>query len=195
MEQYTTNRGRSALAASLIGLAAVGVAVATVRRRSSGAAAARAVNAGVHVHDAITINCPLAQVYRYWRDFENVPRFLSHIKSEITGDRENEAIAWRSIAGSDIQHDGSVRFEHAPGARGTEVHIALQYHPRGGAFGQAMARLFGNDPEQQIRHDLRRFKQLIETGEIPISDGPGLWRPAQPPERPEELKAHMGVLR
>jgi uncharacterized membrane protein len=180
----------------------------------------RAAAAARGVHEAITINRPLAEVYRFWRNFENFPTFMSHLESvettregrsrwrakgpagfrlqweaDIVGERENEWIAWRSVEGSSVHHSGSVRFEHAPGARGTEVHAQLQYQPKGGPVGQTIARLLGSDPERQIRDDLRRFKQLLETGEIPISEGPGLWRPAQPPERPEELKAHMGVLR
>src|SRR5688500_6040849 len=107
MEQYTTNRGRSALAASLIGLAAVGVAIAATRRRS-GTAGARARHGGGYIHQAITINRPLAQVYRSWRNLENVPRFVSHIKSEVTAAREDEAISWLSLAPSDVQHSGSV---------------------------------------------------------------------------------------
>ena len=91
------------------------------------------------------------------------------------------------------QHSGSVRFAGAPGARGTEVRVELVYTPPGGELGRAIAKLFGEEPGQQVRDDLRRFKQLIETGEIPVSDGPGLWRPAQPPARPEEVKSLAGV--
>jgi uncharacterized membrane protein len=88
-----------------------------------------------------------------------------------------------------------VTFEHAPGARGTEVRAVLYYSPPAGAVGRGIARLFGEEPEQQIREDLRRFKQLMETGEIPLSDGPGLWRPAQPAARPEEIRTLAGVER
>jgi uncharacterized membrane protein len=221
MEQYSSNRGRSALAAvSLIGIAAAGVLVAIQSRRRPHAAGERSPGRGIHVHEAITINRPLPEVYQFWRNFENFPSFMSHLESvrttgggrsrwrakgaaglrvewdaDIIGERDDEWIAWRSIEESDLQHSGSVRFEHAPGGRGTEVHVQLQYQPRGGAVGHTIARLFGEDPELQIRDDLRRFKQLLEAGEIPVSEGPGLWRPAQPPERPEDLKAHMGVLR
>ena len=220
MEEYSTDRGRSAwAAASLIGIAVAGVLV-TMQRRHTRGVPARTARRGVHVHEAITINRSVSEVYRFWRDFENFPKFMSHLESvqtsgerrsrwrakgpaglrveweaEIVGERQHEWLAWRSIEGSDVQHSGSVRFEDAPGARGTEVHVELQYAPRGGALGQTVARLFGEEPERQIRDDLRRVKQLLETGEIPISEGPGLWRPAQPPDRPEELKAHMGVLR
>jgi uncharacterized membrane protein len=220
MEQYSSNRGRSAFAAaSLIGIAAAGVLIA-LQRRGQPRMDRRARSQGIYVHEAITVNRPLAEVYQFWRNFENFPSFMSHLESvrttasgrsrwraigpagarieweaDIIGEQEHEWIAWRSIEESDIQHSGSVRFEHAPGARGTEVHVQLRYDPHGGTVAHAIARLFGEDPERQIREDLRRFKQLLEAGEIPVSDGPGLWRPAQPAERPEDIKAHMGVLR
>jgi uncharacterized membrane protein len=213
------NRNRTLAIASVLGAAAVGAVIATQRRRGTGTAAPRTSSRGVHVHEAITVNRPLAEVYRFWHAFENFPTFMSHLESvqtiddrrsrwrakgpaglrveweaEIIGDRENEWIAWRSVEGSDVQQSGAVRFEHAPGARGTEVHVQLQYNPPAGVIGRAIARLFGDDPEQQIRDDLRRFKQILETGEIALSDGPGLWRPAQPPERAEDVKALIGVL-
>jgi uncharacterized membrane protein len=211
-------RNRTLAIASVLGAVAAGALIAT-RRRRPGAATPRSTSRGVHVHEAITINRPLAEVYRFWHVFENFPTFMSHLESvetidnhrsrwrakgpaglrveweaEIIGDRENEWIAWRSVEGSDIQHSGAVRFEHAPGARGTEVHVQLQYNPPAGVLGRTVARLFGEDPERQIRDDLRRFKQLLESGEVAISDGPGLWRPAQPPERPEDVRALIGVL-
>ena len=217
MEQYSGNRGRTALTvASVVGVATV-AALVMQRRRS--APASRIARSGIYVHEAITVNRPLADVYRYWRSFENFPTFMAHLESvetsgrrsiwrakgpaglrteweaETTVERENDAIAWRTLPGSAVQHSGSVRFEHAPGGRGTEVHVELEYRARGAALGTTLARLFADDPEQQIRDDLRRFKQLLEAGEIPVSDGPGLWRPAQPPERPEELKKLMGVGR
>ena len=216
MEQWRGNRGRTALTvASMVGAAAA-AAVVVQRRRS---APASRLARGIHVHEAITVNRPLADVYRFWRDFENFPTFMAHLESvqtsgtrsvwrargpaglrleweaQTTVERENEAIAWRTLPESTVQHSGSVRFEHAPGGRGTEVHVELEYQARGAAAGASVARLFADDPEQEIRYDLRRFKQLLEAGEIPVSDGPGLWRPAQPPERPEEIKKLMGVLR
>ena len=88
-----------------------------------------------------------------------------------------------------------VQFERAPGARGTEVHVRLLYAPPGGVVGRGVAWLFGEEPRQQVHEDLRRFKQIMETGEIPLSDGPGLWRAAQPPRRPEEIRRLAGVNR
>jgi uncharacterized membrane protein len=85
-----------------------------------------------------------------------------------------------------------VRFSPAPGARGTEVRVQLQYTPPGGAFGRGLAWLFGEEPDIQVKDDLRRFKQLMETGEIPISDGPALWRAARPAD-PRKLRKLAGV--
>jgi uncharacterized membrane protein len=108
-------------------------------------------------------------------------------------DREYEWIAWQSLEGSDVSNSGSVRFRRAPGARGTEVRVQLQYSPPAGALGKGIAWLFGKEPSQQIHEDLHRAKQLLETGEIPISDGFGLWRAAQPAADPRELKDIAGV--
>jgi uncharacterized membrane protein len=161
----------------------------------------------VRVEQAVTINRSIEDVFRYWHDFQNFPTFMRHLESvEVLGngrtrwrakapagttveweaetviDRENEWIAWRSIEGSQIENSGSVRFQRAPGARGTEVRVQLEYHPPAGLVGRAVAWMFGEEPSQQVKDDLRRFKQLMETGEIPISDGPSMWRPARPAE-------------
>jgi Predicted integral membrane protein len=156
---------------------------------------------------SITINRKPEEVYHFWRNFENLPRFMSHLESvhviderrshwvakapagmkvewdaEITEDRPNELIAWRSLEGTDVENSGSVRFASAPGGRGTEVKVSILYNPPGGAIGAGIAKLFGEEPEQQIKGDLRRFKQVMETGEVVHSDASihrGL-HPAQP---------------
>jgi uncharacterized membrane protein len=173
---------------------------------------------GVRVEQATTINRSIDDVYRFWRNFENFPRFMRHLESvqqvsgttsrwrakgpagmsvqweaEMIEEREHERIAWRSLEGADVPNSGSVRFQRAPGARGTEIRVQLQYSPPAGAFGQRIAWLFGEEPSQQIHEDLHRAKQLLETGEIPLSDGFGLWRAAQPPADPLELKEIAGV--
>lgn len=173
---------------------------------------------GVRIERVTTINKPVHEVYQFWREFENFPRFMRHLESvqklderrsrwratgpagrtveweaEVLEDRPDEWIAWRSVEGSQIQNSGSVRFSPAPGARGTEVRVQLQYSPPGGKFGRGIAWLFGQEPDQQIHHDLHRFKQLLETGEIPLSDGPALWRPAQPHKDPAKLRKIAGV--
>lgn len=173
----------------------------------------------VRIERVTTINRPVDEVYAFWRRFENFPRFMRHLESvetlpngrtrwvakapagmkvewqaELVEDRHGEWIAWRSVEGSGIQNSGSVRFTPAPGARGTEVRVQLQYSPPAGAVGRNIAWLFGQEPEQQIHYDLHRFKQLMETGEIPLSDGPGLWRAAQPAD-PETIRSIAGVER
>jgi uncharacterized membrane protein len=216
-----------------IGLAGVGIGTCLAlsvrqlgRARSSRSSAARSASAArsskpdrmVRVERVITVNKPVHTVYQYWRDFQNLPRFMRHLKSieqlddnrwrwrakgpagltvsweaEIVQDRQDEWIAWRSVEGSDVQNSGSVGFSPAPGARGTEVRVTLEYAPPAGAFGRTLAKLFGEEPEQQIQEDLHRFKQLLETGEIAVSDGPSLWRAAQPHKNPDKLKRLAGV--
>jgi uncharacterized membrane protein len=85
--------------------------------------------------------------------------------AEILEDRPNERISWRSIEGSDIDHRGTVRFQPAPGGRGTELHVELTYSPPAGAIGARIAKFFGEEPSQQLDDDLRRFKQVLEVGE------------------------------
>jgi uncharacterized membrane protein len=166
---------------------------------------------GIHVRKSITVNRPADEVYAFWRNFENLPRFMLHLESvhvtsdgrshwkakapagtsvewdaEITEDRPNELIAWRSVAGADVPNAGVVRFVRAAGGRGTEVHVDLRYEPPAGKVGQLVAKLFGEEPSQQVDGDLRRFKQVLEIGELTQSDASlasGL-RPAQPPEAP-----------
>ncbi|RPJ76614.1 MAG: SRPBCC family protein [Acidobacteria bacterium] len=144
---------------------------------------------------ALTVNRPPAEVYGFWRDLENLPRFMRHLESvrttepgrsrwkvkgpagtsvewdaEIVEDRPSELIAWRSLPGASVENGGFVRFRPAPGGKATEVKVHLEYHPPGGRLGSAVASLFGEEPEQQLQEDLRRFKQVMETGEIARSD-------------------------
>lgn len=145
---------------------------------------------------AITINAPADDLYRRWRDFEQLPTFMYHLESvtttgggrshwvakapagttvewdaEIVEDVPGRRIAWRSLEGASVENSGSVRFERAPGDQGTEVYVEVDYSPPGGALGTAVAKLFGEEPNQQIGDELRRFKQIVETGEIARSDG------------------------
>jgi uncharacterized membrane protein len=185
--------------------------VSTSLSLSSGSTNGRPDQGGQHVRKAVTINRPIEEVYRFWRDFENLPRFMSNLESvrntgerrshwvaqapmgkavewdaELVEDRPNELIAWRSLPGASIDNAGQVRFRPAPGGRGTEVEVELQFAPPGGTLGRTVAKLFGKDPAQEIESDLRRFKQVMETGEIVRSEGTlgGTQlpqRPAQPP--------------
>ena len=145
---------------------------------------------GIHVEEAVTIDRPIAEVYRFWRNFENLPQFMRHLESvamreagvshwvakgpagthvewdaRIINDVDNKVIGWQSLEGSTVATAGSVNFDETD--RGTEVRVHLQYSPPAGKLGSAVAWLFGEEPSQQIREDLRRFKSLLETGEIP----------------------------
>lgn len=152
--------------------------------------------ATTRVSRSVTIARPADELYRFFRNFENLPRFMEHVlrvevindtrsqwtarapgggsvswQAEIVEDRENERIAWRSREPADIENAGAVRFTPAPGGRGTEVHVTIDYRAPAGTIGRAIAKVFGEAPDQQLRDDLRRFKQLMETGEIPTIEG------------------------
>lgn len=151
---------------------------------------------GVHVEKSITVNRSAEECYRFWRDFENFPLFMKHLESvqtlegnrshwkakapagtsvewdaEVTVDQPGQLLAWRSLEGADVDNAGTISFERAPGGRGTIVRAELQYSPPGGKAGALVAKLFGEEPSQQIDEDLRRFKQLVETGEITTTVG------------------------
>jgi uncharacterized membrane protein len=163
---------------------------------SDGTRAALAGPRGVNVEEVVTINAPADQLFRFWRNFEQLPRFMDHLLSvneidrrlshwvakapgrqtvewdaEIINEIPGELIGWRTLEGSDIVSAGSVHFKQALGSRGTEVRVRLQYDPPAGKIGATVAWLFGHEPSQVIREDLRRFKQLMETGEIPTIRG------------------------
>jgi uncharacterized membrane protein len=91
--------------------------------------------------------------------------------SEIIEERENELLVWKSLPGSTVESMGRVEFTEAPGGRGTIVHVSMQYNPPGGSLGAAFAKLFGEEPDQQINEDLRHLKQIMETGEIATVKG------------------------
>jgi uncharacterized membrane protein len=153
-------------------------------------------NTGIKVEKSIIINKSPGEIYRFWRDFQNLPRIMNHLETvrdiggnrshwvakapagttvewdaEIYNEKENELIAWRSLEDADVDNAGSVHFEPATGGRGTVLRVSLKYDPPGGFLGATVARLFGENPEQQIEEDLRRFKQAIEAGEIATSGG------------------------
>lgn len=150
----------------------------------------------IEFQKSIVINRSQQECYEFWRDFERLPRFMRHLEevhtlddrrshwrakgplgysveweAELHADEPGEYLAWRSVADSEIDNAGSVRFSPAQGGRGTIVHVDMRYRPPGGAAGSMLARLFGEEPSQQIDEDLRRFKWLIETGEIPTTIG------------------------
>ena len=170
---------------------------------------------GMHLKKSFTINRQPDVVYGFWRKLENLPQFMRHLESveviddrrsrwrakapagttvsweaEIVDDQPNERISWRSVEGSTVPNRGTVRFVPAPGARGTEVHVEIEYSLPGGQFTSMVAKLFGEEPEQQVADDLRRLKQLLEAGEIARSGGSvNLRQPAQP--APGKVRSHM----
>lgn len=150
----------------------------------------------VEIETAVTVNRPRAEVYDFWRTLENLPRFMHHLRrvdrrdgnrshwvakgtgplpdvewdAETTQDRENDVIAWRSLPGADVDNAGHVRFTDAPGD-GTEVHVRISYRPPAGAIGTTVAKWLDPVLEQMVKEDVRRFKRIMETGEVPTIDG------------------------
>ncbi|PSR17083.1 cyclase [filamentous cyanobacterium CCP3] len=150
----------------------------------------------IRVEKTVTINRPAADLYSFWRDLNNLPTFMRHLQSVqvfderrshwvanaplgqgiewdavIVNDEPNHLIAWTSTDDTPIENSGFVRFQPAAGDRGTEVKVVMEYQPPGGMLGTAIAKLFGEEPEQQIGDELNRFKQLMEAGEIATIEG------------------------
>jgi uncharacterized membrane protein len=112
--------------------------------------------------------------------------------AEIREDRPNELIAWRSLPGASVANSGTVRFSAAPGGRGTEIHLDLHYAPPAGELGSLVARVFGQEPRQQVQADLRKLKQVLETGEVIRSSatlaGTQVFQRAAQPPRVQETR-------
>ena len=150
----------------------------------------------LRVESSILVNSPPQDVFRFWRDFENLPRFMSYLQSvRVTGDRRShwiakaagapaiewdaeiteevpgQRISWQSLRDSSVSNSGSVEFEAAPGRRGTIIRVQMDFGNRAHALGAAIAALMGRHPEQIVDKDLRRFKQVLETGEIITTEG------------------------
>jgi len=210
------NKGR--LIASTAAVAGVTLADAYAAAGSSRNGTVQKLVQPIHVVRSITINREPAVVYQFWRQLENLPKFMAHLESvqnegdswrwrakgpagtsiewraEITLDVVNEKLAWRSLEGAVVPNRGVVCFQNPPNGRGTEVIVELKYEPPGGALGAAIAKLFGEEPGQQIAADLRRLKQVLETGTVTHSDasihqGPHPARPPAPNERVTVLGA------
>jgi uncharacterized membrane protein len=155
----------------------------------------------------VTINRSAEELYREWRDFERFPRFMENVReiealdgnrsrwtieaplgstvelvTRITEDSPGRVIAWESEPDSQIETEGRVEFLDAAPGRGTMVRLSMRYHPPGGIVGKAFAKLFQREPDLQARRDLRRFKQLMETGEIPINASPSARKSESPTE-------------
>jgi uncharacterized membrane protein len=163
--------------------------------KSTGGTIFSKASRAIHYRTTMAIDRSPEDLYKYWRDFENLPRFMYHLRSvqttegmrshwianapanskvewdaEITEDKPNELIAWRSVGG-DIENSGQVRFTPAPGGRGTFVSVDIEYKPPGGKIGAAFAKLFREEPGMQIEDSLRSFKQIMETGEVATTKG------------------------
>jgi len=169
------------------------------------------VTGSIEIARSLTINKPRAEVYAYWRQLENLPRFMFHLKevkqydpkhshwvaqvadgklakalgtvewdAQIVEEVENERLVWKSVEGASVDNAGEVRFIDAPGNQGTEVHATIQYRPPAGGLGSAVMKLFNPAFKEMIKQDLRRFKQLMETGEIATIEGQSSGRKAEP---------------
>ncbi|MFZ0243289.1 MAG: YgaP-like transmembrane domain [Desulfobacterales bacterium] len=151
----------------------------------------------IDIVEVLTIGRSREDVYASWRDLEKLPRFMHHIESvrqtgdghsqwtarlpkgmgtiaweaETTEDRVNEKIAWRSLGDADVRNSGEVLFREAPGNRGTEVKVRIEYRPPAGKLGRIAAGFANPAFSGMIREDIRRFKSLMETGEIPTTEG------------------------
>lgn len=151
---------------------------------------------GIHVVATFTINKPAEELYRFWHNFENLPKFMTHVRSvsaaddkrshwvvdgpagksihwdaEVINDEPNRLIAWRSLGGAEVDNAGSVNFNQLDHDRGTEVKVVLDYIPPAGKVGATLAWFFGKSGQQQVREDLRHFKEMMEAGEIPTTEG------------------------
>ncbi|HUS36802.1 MAG TPA: SRPBCC family protein [Verrucomicrobiae bacterium] len=156
----------------------------------------RTKDGSVRMTRTITIQRSARELYSFWRNFENLPKFMPHLKSvrvidekkshwiskgpagkeiewdaEITSENLNDHISWQSLPGSEVPNKGTVRFEELPGDRGCVVRVSIVYDPPGGVLGSKIAKLLGRSPEQMTGSDLRRFKQLLETGEVATTAG------------------------
>ena len=173
---------------------------------------------GIKVKSAVTIGRPIGEVYGFWRNFENLPRFMSDLQSvqmlderrshwiavgpanmrvewdaETVEDRPEDLISWRSLPGGQVDTAGYVRFRQAPGNRGTEVAVEMRYDPPGGVVGASIAKLFGESGQEVVNRDLQAFKNVLETGEVVHSDSSIYTRPhpARPPDEKELEKSRL----
>ena len=176
--------------AAVLGITALDVAASA----RLGATAGERTGA-IHVSKAITIHKPVQEVFAFWRDLTNLPRFMAHLEevqvldggrsrwrakapagmhveweAEMVEDRPGTSIGWCSLPGADVANWGRVTFREAPRKRGTEVHVELHYDPPAGSLGYLLAKLFGEEPTQQVGDDLHRLKQVLEIGEVVRSD-------------------------
>ncbi|WP_406815051.1 SRPBCC family protein [Mycobacterium sp. M23085] len=196
LSNRAAGRARGAVAAlGLVGITAVDV-FAAVRAQRDGDGQHSVQPGQRDLRAAVTVWRKPEEVYSFWRNFENLPSFMYHLKSvsvgpdgrshwvanaplgaqvqwdaEVTEDVPNQRIAWKSVAGAQIDNRGRVEFSPSPDGQGTEIRVTMSYAIPGGTLGKAVATLLGESPEQQVNDDLRRLKQLLETGGVVRSNG------------------------
>ena len=211
-----TDTGRvRATTAAAVGVTALDL-IGSVRATQ---AATNGTTTGRRITKAVTIQRPREEVWAYWRDLPNLPRFMHHLEevrvlderrshwvakapfgarvewdAEIEEEVPNERLSWRAMEGAQLSNAGTVEFRTAPGDRGTEVVATFTYDPPAGPLGVAIAKLTGEEPDQQAGADMRRLKQILETGSVVVSDGTFggrrlRQRPAQPPSDKEVARA------
>ena len=155
--------------------------------KAAGLGSGPASSKPIFVEHSVVIERPPQQVYDFWRKLDNLPQIMSHLEevtqldakrsrwvakaplgthveweAEIVNDKPGERIGWHSLPGATVDNAGSVQFEGLPGGNSTRVHVALSYRPPAGPLGAAVAKLFGEEPSQQIAEDLQKFKQSFE---------------------------------
>ena len=153
---------------------------------------------GVHVRESVRLEKPIDEVYRFWRNLENLPQFMNYLDAvidlgngrsrwlakgpagtqvkwdaEIINEVESQLIGWQSLPGGDLTIAGSVNFDTVRNGRSTQVSVHFQYAPPAGRAGSLIATIFGREPSQTVREDLRRLKQLLEAGEFPHAKSKG----------------------
>lgn len=218
----TSRRSRVRTAIGAVGaILAIDAATMVAARRAQQARSRH----GDRVVWTVTVNRPVEDLYRFWSTLENLPQVMPHLASvtgttattshwvargplgssvewdaETVADIPNERIAWRSLPDADVHHAGEVRFATAPGNRGTEIRVELDYQPPGGAIGRAIATVSGEEPGRQIADALRLFKQVMETGEPILSEATAtghrlMQRPGKPlePEEPVAISVAEAV--
>jgi uncharacterized membrane protein len=197
MRPGNPGRGRAAVSfAAVAGLLAVDALAASRLMRQGGWISGVASETDLYFETSIATTKSPDECYRFWRNVQNLPRFMDNLQTvqalderrfhwvakgpaetpmewdcEITEDRPGSALAWRTLDGAQIPNAGSVIFEAAPNGRGTIVRLSIHYSPTGGRLTAGLARLLRQDPQSQVDEDLRRFKQLLETGEIATTQG------------------------
>lgn len=196
LRSRSDRRRVGAAAAAVAGIAALDVLAATRLSRRAHPSHGTTGDGAIRVSAGVTVNRSAEDAYAFWRDLSRLPTFMTHLESVrpdgnggshwtasgpagttvewdavIVEDVPGELLSWRSADGAAMSNSGVVRFRPASGGRGTEVRVELSYSPPAGALGATVARLAGEEPAQQVTDDLRRFKQVLETGEVVRSDG------------------------